>query len=163
MRDLSRSLRESVHLSVLSRGKLVVLAQEESPEPRRLSIEVGGRFPVVHTVSGRLLLAHLPKDDLDEILSRDADYRALGRAERRRFLAGLLGIRRSGVSTAEGESIVGVRDVAVLVGNPRVGVTAALCIPSLGLIDRKRSEKALVADLRRAAERITRSLGLVGS
>ena len=163
MRALARSLRESVHLSVLSQGKLVVLAQEESPEPRRLSIEVGGRFPAVHTVSGRLLLAHLSKDDLDELLSTDPDFRALGPAERRRFLSTLLAIRRARVSIAEGESIVGVRDVAVLVGNPGVGVMAALCVPSLGLIDRKRSEASLVRDLRRAAERITRSLGLVGS
>jgi DNA-binding IclR family transcriptional regulator len=160
MRELARALRESVHLSVLSRGKLVVLAQEESPEPRRLSIEVGGRFPPVRTASGRLLLAHLAKEDLDEILSGDADFRALGPAERKRLLSGLLDLRRAGVSSAESESIVGVRDVAVLVGNPRVGVTAALCVPSLGLIDRKRSKKELLALLRRAAERITRSLGL---
>ncbi len=160
MRELSRKLHESVHLSVLSRGKLVVLAQEESPEPRRLSIEVGGRFPPVHTVSGRLLLAHVSKEELDGILSGDADFRALGAAERRRFLSGLLAIRRSGLSAAEGESIVGVRDLAVLVGNPRVGAMAALCVPSLGLTSRQRSEKPLVLELRRAAERITRSLGL---
>ncbi len=160
MRELARALRESVHLSVLSRGGLVVLAQEESPEPRRLSLEVGGRFPAVRTASGRLLLAHLPKEELGAVLRSDADYRALGKAERRRFLSSLLGLRRTGVSVADGESIVGVRDVSVLVGNPRVGVAAALCVPSLGLVTRKRVEGRLVSALRAAAERITRSLGL---
>ena len=65
---------------------------------------------------------------------------------------------------------MGVRDVAVLIGNPRVGVMAALCVPSLGLpaealakaglTYRKRREDQLVEVLRRTAERITRSLGL---
>jgi DNA-binding IclR family transcriptional regulator len=163
MRELSRRLRESVHLSVLSRGKLVVLAQEESPEPRRFSVEIGWRFPVVHTASGRLLLAHLPQEELDGLLAGDADFRALRPAERKRFLASLLRIRRSGVSIAESETVVGVKDVSVLVGNPRIGVRAALCVPSIGWVAPRREGAKVQAILRGAAERITRSLGLRGA
>ena len=61
MRELADDVRESCHLSVLSRGSLMILMQVESPEKLRLSIEVGARFPALHTSSGRLLLAYLPE------------------------------------------------------------------------------------------------------
>ncbi len=57
MRQITNSLRESCHLSVLERGRLMVIAREESPESIRLSIEVGGTFEARKTASGRLLLA----------------------------------------------------------------------------------------------------------
>src|SRR5882672_9874048 len=78
MRDLAAGIRESVHLSVLSGGKLLVLSQVESQNRTRVSVEIGGRFPVVLTASGRVLLAHLPQDDLRALLSRDDDWSRLG-------------------------------------------------------------------------------------
>lgn len=141
MRDLARELRESVHLSLLTGDVLLVLAQVESPEPRRLSVEVGGRFAPLETCSGRLLLAY------DESFSTSDAALARRLAE----------IRRRGVSVAESESIQGVRDVAVLVGPPRA--RAALCVPSLGLRGR-RSARAVEIALKRAARRVNKSLGL---
>lgn len=160
MRDLAREVGESCHLSVLSRGKLVVLSQAESPRLSRFSVEVGGRFPPVRTCSGRLLLAHLRPEELDEFLSRDPDFRALGRAGRRELLARLLEIRRAGVSAARSESHVGIRDVAVLVGNPRVGFAAALCVPALTRPGRRDPAGTIRRALERCAREITRGLGL---
>lgn len=57
MRAVTLKLRESCHLSVIERGKLLVIAREDSPESVRLAIEVGGRFEPKHTASGRLLLS----------------------------------------------------------------------------------------------------------
>jgi DNA-binding IclR family transcriptional regulator len=143
MRDLVRELRESVHLSVLADDRLVVLAQVESPEPRRLSVEVGHRFPPLQTCSGRLLLAY------------DETFTTSDRALARR----LAGIRRLGVSTVDSETIAGIRDTAVLVGSPRTQTAAALCVPALGLLARRRSGNVLAA-LKRCARRINKSLGL---
>jgi DNA-binding IclR family transcriptional regulator len=44
-------------MSVIERGKLLVIAREDSPESVRLAIEVGGPFEPKHTASGRLLLS----------------------------------------------------------------------------------------------------------
>lgn len=140
MRDLALELRESVHLSVISGDSLVVLAQFESPDPRRLSIEVGCKFPPLETCSGRLLLAH------DESFTPPP-------ALRRAFAE----LRRRGVSVADSESIRGVRDTAVLVGYPRAA--AALCVPSLGLLTR-RPARNIAAALKRCARRVNKSLGL---
>ncbi len=56
MRQVAETLGESCHLSVLDRGKLLVIAREESPESIRLLIEVGAGFEPEKTASGRLLL-----------------------------------------------------------------------------------------------------------
>ena len=56
MRVVTGKLGESCHLSVIERGKLEVVAREDSPEAVRLFIELGGRFDPRKTASGRLLL-----------------------------------------------------------------------------------------------------------
>lgn len=57
MREVAARLGENCHLSLLERGRLLVIAREDSPESVRLLIEVGGRFDPKHTASGRLLLS----------------------------------------------------------------------------------------------------------
>lgn len=67
MREVTVRLGESCHLSVLERDKLLVIAREDSPEPVRLSIEVGARFEARHTASGRLLL----QSGIESMTARD--------------------------------------------------------------------------------------------
>lgn len=160
MRRLAAELRESVHLSVLSGGRLLVLAQVESPERVRFSVEVGGRHPVATTVSGRLLLAHLPAAARDAALRVDPEVRAMRGPARRELAAALLEIRRAGFASSESETFQGVRDVVVLAGNPRVGLAAALCAPTLKIRGRWPSVPRVRAALQREAAAITRSLGL---
>jgi len=160
MRDLAAGIRESVHLSVLSGGKLLVLSQVESQNRTRVSVEIGGRFPVVLTASGRVLLAHLPQEELRTFLARDEDWAKLGAAVRERFLSDLLKLRRDGVYQGKSDLTHGIRDVAALVGNPRVGVAAAVCVPSLVIIGKPKPPAAIRAAVRECAATITRQLGL---
>ena len=67
MRQVSALLGESCHLSVIERGKLLVIAREDSPESVRLTIEVGSRFEPKKTASGRLLMA----PELESVAARD--------------------------------------------------------------------------------------------
>jgi DNA-binding IclR family transcriptional regulator len=159
MRALTEGFRESCHLSVLHRARLLVVAQEESPEPVRLSVEVGGAFDVTRTASGRLLLAHLGADQRDGILDAAGGPRA-GPAARRQMARVLAAIRRTGVSAADGETIRGIRDLAVLVGAPGTGAMAALAVSRLTRPGQREDESSLLAAMRSAAGRITEALGL---
>jgi DNA-binding IclR family transcriptional regulator len=160
MQRLTESVLESCHLSVIQRGKLLVLAQEESPRSLRLSTEVGGVFPLIHTASGRLLLAHLPADELDDLLAHDADYGRLGEADGRALRERLAQIRARGYEEATGETTEGVRVLAVLLGSPTGLLRAALTIPILG---RKREPQHadLLGALRACAAEISRAAGLL--
>jgi DNA-binding IclR family transcriptional regulator len=160
MRDLARRIRESVHLSVLSDGKLLVLAQIESQNRTRVSVEIGGRFPTVLTASGRVLLAHLPPEERSAFLARDEDWGRLGAAARERFLADLLRIRRDGIYQGKSDLTHGIRDVAAFVGNPRIGIAAAVCVPSLVVVGKPTPLPEIRAGVKDCAGTITRQLGL---
>jgi DNA-binding IclR family transcriptional regulator len=150
MQALTERFRESCHLSVLDRGRLLVVAQQESPERVRLSIEVGSLFEPERTASGRLLLAY----------QREAD----GTTRPTPALARTLeGIRRAGVSIAESETIEGVRDMAVLVGSPAAGIMAALAVTRHLRRGERVEEGALLEGVRATANAITSALGLGGA
>lgn len=155
MQMLTDRVRQSCHLSVLDQNRLLVVAQEVSPEPVRISIEVGAQFDPIRTASGRLLLASLPERQQAEI-GFDA-AQALKSAE---YGKAFETIRKTGVSSAESETVQGVRDLAVLVGAPERGIAAALAISRLMQRDERTDDARLVGEMRATALAITKTLGL---
>ncbi len=160
MEQLAQILRESCHLSVLRRGQLVVLKQALSPEKICLSIEEGGRFPAIHTASGRLLLAYLRQEELAAFLEVDADYQQLSKPEQETFNARLAEIRDKGYSDADSETHVGISDHSVLVGNPKIGLTAALTVASLTFAKSAPDKKDILNALEECANKITEAMGI---
>lgn len=159
MRELAHSVRESVHLSVLSHGRLVVLLDVGSPSRVRFAHEIGGQFSPVLTNSGRLLLANLPVPDLEDHLKMDPDYRQLSSRELKSFREHLKKIRRNHHAISSSEERAGMKDLAVLVGNSAIGITAALAIACLGGGKNGADIRRLLAALQECATKITRSMG----
>ena len=160
MRDLAISLGESCHLSVLSRGNLLVLAEVGSPEPIRLSIAVGSSFPAVHTASGRLLLAILPEAEQRQFLEKNPAYLKQSTKQKKRVRDLLAAIQKTGYSTAENETYTGIRDIAVPVGNTRIGLSAALDVSSLIIPGIRFEIDKVLSALRRCARCINQSMGV---
>ncbi|MCB0127519.1 MAG: IclR family transcriptional regulator [Caldilineaceae bacterium] len=160
MQALTETALESCHMSVLQRGKLLILAQEESPRRLRLSTEVGSTFPMIHTASGRLLLAHRPTEEQADLLEHDVDYRQLTKGEQAKLEKRLTAIREQGYDEAYGEVTEGVNVISVLVGAPTGSIHAALTIPALGRKQEPQHADLLVA-LRECAAEISRAAGLV--
>jgi DNA-binding IclR family transcriptional regulator len=160
MRDLARSLRQSCHISVLNRGKLLVLVEYGSPEKVRLSIAAGSSFPATRTASGRLLLARLPEGDRQQFLEREPEYRRRSAVEKKRLHSTIGRIRKAGYSSAEDETYIGLRDIAVPVGSTRIGLDAALAV-SLWIVPGRRFESRKVLNtLQNCARSITQSMGV---
>jgi DNA-binding IclR family transcriptional regulator len=131
MHDLVDRVRQSCHLSVLHRDQVLVLAQVESPQPVRLSVQVGSLHSPITTVSGVLLLARLGPTELTETLARQADYLRMGAAERQQFTDRLARVRADGWAYAEGARFVGGLDLGVPVGREGNLTRAALTIAAL--------------------------------
>ena len=131
MRSLVEDLRESCHLSVLHRERVLVLAQEESPKPFRLSVEVGSQHSPLHTTSGRVLLANMTPADCEELLTHDLEWRREKPGARAQFLKRLAAIRARGYERAEGERFIGGLDIGVPVGAPASSIKAVLTIATL--------------------------------
>lgn len=144
MLRLTGQAREGCHLSVVSRGRLLVLHQEESPARVRLSVEVGSTIDLADAASGRVLLA-----------LGDGVGDGVPAGQRAR----LDHIRTTGYEAARSESVPGVTDLSVPVGSPVA--RAALAITALTA-----DHDAFVADhlplLQACAREIAHRAGLGG-
>lgn len=159
MYELTETIRESCHLCVLNNCMLVVVAQAESPEPVRLSVEVGDRVAPLRTASGRVLAAFLESGERERFLTADATYAAMTKKERNRLIAEFAKIRKDGYLLTASTRRAGL-DVSCIVGNATVGVTAALGVPFLPGSANSGKERALIPQVQACAERITHALGL---
>lgn len=159
MRELAESVEESVHLGVLTQGRLLVLLDVGSPSKVRISIEAGSQFSPIATNSGRLLLAHCETGELDSFLARDSDYGAMTERQRTEFHREVTKIRQRGYALTRSDDRAGLQDISVLVGNPTVGQASALAIACLR--QRKREQiLQIVRALGECAMRITHAQGL---
>ena len=160
MRALADEVRESCHLTVLQSDAVLVLAQEESPNAFRLSVEVGSTHSPVHTNSGRLLLAGLQQEARDALLGRLPEWRAMSAAARKQKLERIAVIAREGYAESVGERFLGSADMGVLVGSAGAPLNAALTIATLIGADGDARHERLLEPLRRAADAISQAAGL---
>jgi DNA-binding IclR family transcriptional regulator len=162
MRELAEKIHESCHLCVLNGSMLVVIAQAESPEPVRLSVEVGDRAHPLHTASGRVLAAFLDPTQQGPFLSADVTYMAMTKKGRRDLAIQLEQIRKDGYLLATSTRRTGL-DASCIIGNPQSGVLAALGVPFLAGSGNEGNEHKLIPTIQGCSEHITASLGLTSA
>ena len=131
MRSLASEVRESCHLSILNHERVLVIAQEESPKPFRLSVEVGSIHSLSGTTSGRVLLANMDDATRADLLSRDPDHRRRPAKEKQALTERLYMIRSQGYELTESEWFDGGIDLGVPVGSPQSHIKAALVMATL--------------------------------
>jgi DNA-binding IclR family transcriptional regulator len=159
MRSLAASIHESCHLSVMSEDRLLVVAQAESPEPVRLSVEVGSKVLPLQTVSGTLLTAFMPPEVQKHFLQRDVTYAALSARKQKLLRQQLATIRSQGWHLAPSTRRTGL-DLSCIVGNPQLGVSAALGVPFLAGFATEGKERQTLPEIQACAQQITQALGL---
>lgn len=70
MAALRDQTRETVQLGVLNGLEGVIIDQVEGLEPLRIVVDLGLRFPLHNNAPGKLLLAHLPDEQRETVLSQ---------------------------------------------------------------------------------------------
>jgi DNA-binding IclR family transcriptional regulator len=131
LRSLMKKSGETANLGVRDRRHLVYIEQASSPgRLLRMFVQVGGRAPLHGTASGKILLAHLPEAELQELLSGYALYPNASRTivDRSVLLAELEEVRKLGYATDYGEQEDGVNCIAGPVRNHLGRVVAAISI-----------------------------------
>lgn len=109
---------------------------------------------------GAALLAHLPQEERERYLAEHEGYQAADAEERQRIVSELDTIVRQGYSYKENEIHMGIRDIAVLAGNPKAGLAAAVAVPSLIVSGRQLAIDLLRKELASCALEITKAMGL---
>lgn len=162
MHELTATIRESCHLAILRRDEILTLAQVETREKVRLSVEVGSTMPALQTVSGRLLLALLPEAERAITLEAVAEYKNLPERQQRALRQRLDVIGQRGYEAASSEMVEGVFDVAVPVGSAST-VRAALTVAALSRRDETAHDsrvETLLPAVYRCAAAIEQAAGL---
>jgi DNA-binding IclR family transcriptional regulator len=70
LEQLSRECNKTVNLAVFDKDEMVYVERIRVPGIRAYNISIGARIPLWESAIGKVVLAHVPPEKLDEMLSR---------------------------------------------------------------------------------------------
>jgi IclR family pca regulon transcriptional regulator len=127
---MSSAYGESFSVATLDGEQIVYIARTTVTRVMSVDLHIGSRLPAFCTSMGRVLLAYLPQDQLEQYLARvvftQFTPRTINSPEKLRLA--LRNVRRNGYALCDQEYEVGLRSIAVPVhsGNGRVVATVNL-------------------------------------
>lgn len=154
MRELVNRTLQSCHLTVFHAGRVMVVAQVDSPERWAFGLKVGALVGLTDTASGFVLLAFQDEAERQRMLAShravegelDLNQRQLDGAVRR--------VLRNGQAQMQSRQILGVSNIAFPVLGNSGHAVAALNIPYI-----KRIDKKVTPSIERAKEALAESAG----
>lgn len=127
---MSAALRESFSVATLDGDDIVYVARTTVSRVMAVDLHIGSRLPAYCTSMGRILLAYLPTDQLEQYLARVVltphTPRTVNSVEKLRLL--LRNVRRNGYALCDQEYEIGLRSLAVPVFAP-----SGRCVATLNL------------------------------
>lgn len=156
LEQLVTSTSEASEGSILDDGDIVYVVRVPGPAMMTISVNIGARRPAYATAMGRVLLAHLPSDELDAYLDTHELAPILPRTITKEadFRKELARVRKDGYALANQELEEGLVAIAVPVRDRAGRVRAAINLSTH--VGRKSVEemRALVPDVKAAAHDI---------
>jgi len=132
MERLVRETGECAFLTVVSEDESVCVHKIESSQPVRVTLTIGGRYPLYAGASNRLLFAYLPTEKTDEMIARGLKQLTPDTITDPDLLReDLAKIRRQGWVFSVGELTPGVAAIAAPLRDSNGEVIAALSIGGL--------------------------------
>ena len=128
LNNISRALNESSSLAVLDEDEVLYVARAATSRVMSVALNAGSRLPAYCTSLGRVMLAHLPQDQLDAYLERTRlkPVTANTVTAPKKLREVLAGVRQAGYAINDEELEVGLRSIAVPVRGASGRVLAAL-------------------------------------
>lgn len=112
---MSAALRESFSVATLDGEDIVYIARTQVSRIMAVDLHIGSRLPAYCTSMGRVLLAHLPTDQLEQYFAKAVltphTTRTITSVEKLRLV--LRNVRRNGYALVDQEYEVGLRSLAV--------------------------------------------------
>lgn len=148
---LASDLGEGIKLSVIDHEGILVLAASQGRREYALTVAPGQRMPIHAGAASKLLLAHLPPEELDYWLSRPlAAYTAKTITDPKRLRTELARIRRLGWARDRGENAPSIQAFAAPVFSNGGKLEAALSVPFLAGAEPSRMEEIRIAAIETA-------------
>jgi IclR family transcriptional regulator, KDG regulon repressor len=161
VQELRDATGETVQLSVLDAGMLLVLMKEEGNHPVRIISRVGSRVPVNWAAGGRLIVSDLGDVELRRLLRQTVRASPTGKAnlDIESLIRQVRRARQQGYSTELGEA----NDHAGCVAAPVIDA-AGHCIAAISIAApeqrlKQTNRARLIAAVRQAALQLSQRLG----
>jgi DNA-binding IclR family transcriptional regulator len=164
LEELKERCGETVHLVVMHRGEALYLDKIQGGRALGVISRVGMRLPAHCSGVGKVLLAHLPAEEVDAVVSE----RGLPRftpatiTDREGLKEELERIRRRGYAVDNEEIEPGLKCIAAPVRGAGGRVVAAVSISGPKFRFDDAETERLVRDLLRSSERISRAIAHLG-
>lgn len=163
IRELARTVSETVNLAVLREGHAVNVGQEMGPSTVSTYDWIGSITPLHATASGKVLLAGLPSEDRARVLKEQGlrSYTARTVTSRKALERQLLDVAAQGYAATSEEFEIGLNSVAVPVRDHLGTVVAAISVSGPAFRFSDGTMEAVLEDLRATGERVSRRMGWV--
>ncbi len=157
---LTEATRLSSYMGVLERNHLLIVEKVESPEFVRPEIDIGTELPAHSTSMGKMLVAHLPPNQLTELvdgleLIARTPNSIQSKPELKRHLQL---VRKEGFAMSDEEEFVGTRSLAAPILDSRGAVKAAIAVAGTTSHSAWLELPSLVAMVQVAARDMSKSL-----
>jgi len=125
---MSAAHRESFSVATLDGDDIVYIARTTVSRVMSVDLHIGSRLPAYCTSMGRVLLAYLPVDQLEQYLARVdlIPYTTRTVISTEKLRLALRNVRRNGYALVDQEYEVGLRSLAVPVYSPTGRVVATI-------------------------------------
>ena len=155
---MSAALRESFSVATLDGEDIVYIARTQVNRVMAVDLHIGSRLPAYCTSMGRILLAYLPAEQLEQYLAKvnliPHTTRTITSLEKLRLA--LRNVRRNGYAICDQEYEVGLRSIAVPVYSSSGRVVATLNLsgnaPRLSVLE---MQNRFLTPLRNAASELS--------
>jgi len=163
MNQLSQKWGETCDLSIFDQGDVFYIEMVPGSHALTITAAVGQRLPVHCTASGKLFLAYLPSQVLEDILSKPLKTytkNTLSSAEDLRQQLNL--VRQQGYAFDDEEFETGIRAVACPIFDRTGKIIAAISIPSPASRMMLGRVPEIARGLAEATQAISRRMGWIG-
>jgi IclR family acetate operon transcriptional repressor len=156
--ELVQATGETANMAMMDGDEIVYVAQVPSTHPMRMFTEVGRRVMAHRTGVGKVLLAQLPNNDIERLLTRTGMPASTPRTitSTSELLTQMEEIRRQGYAIDDGEQEIGVRCVAVPVPGAPTLIALSVSGPEARITDGQPERIARI--LKQVAVTMARSL-----
>ena len=161
LKELTEKAAITGHVAVRDGGHAVYIEKAEVLGAIRLTTQVGKRMPLHSTSIGKALIAHLPEEELDRIISKHGLTRFTHRTitGARELKKELAHVRAVGYAVSNEENEDGVRAVAAPIFDDDGRVAAAVNLGGSALQIKPGDFPSLGKLVRATALRMSRALG----
>ncbi len=156
MRRLTVQTNQSAHLVILSGDHILVVGQVDSPGDNIMSVRLGAKIGIWRASSGRVILAHLPKESLLETIEKAPlpEDTTLSTIEDE-----LKHIKEVGHEVMDSYVVGGVVNISAPIIDHSGQAIAALTIPHIKRLDDKMSFRDCAERLLEVTRNLSVSLG----